>query len=201
MRSPATSTGRISSSEPNLQDIPTVHGQEGRRIPAAFIADKGNKLVSADYNQIELRVLAHIADIRELERMAADGVDIHAMTASEMFGVPVEGMPSGAPAAPRSVNFRHHLRHLGVRTAIASFPSSSSRRAITSRKYFRRFPGIRDYMDGSKQKARDKGCSSERSLASVSRFALVNPSVRSFNERLDQLHRSRVRLPTISAAP
>jgi DNA polymerase I len=89
----STTTGRLASSDPNLQNIP-VRTKEGREIRTAFIAETGHKLVSADYSQIELRVLAHIADIPQLKTAFADGVDIHAMTASEMFGVPVKDMPS-----------------------------------------------------------------------------------------------------------
>src|SRR6202043_2883726 len=88
----ATPTGRLSSSEPNLQNIP-VRTEEGRKIRRAFVAQPGHKLVSADYSQIELRLLAEIADVPALRQAFRDGLDIHAMTASEMFGVPVQGMP------------------------------------------------------------------------------------------------------------
>src|SRR5262249_38313300 len=88
----ATPTGRLSSSEPHLQNIPS-RTEEGRKIRRAFIATDGYKLVSADYSQIELRLLAEIAEIAALRNAFRDGLDIHAMTASEMFGVPVKGMP------------------------------------------------------------------------------------------------------------
>ncbi|HQX84547.1 MAG TPA: DNA polymerase I, partial [Aestuariivirga sp.] len=100
----ATSTGRLSSSDPNLQNIP-VRTDEGRRIRTAFIAPPGTKLISADYSQIELRVLAHVADIPQLKKAFADGLDIHAMTASEMFGVPIVGMDSAVRRRAKAINF------------------------------------------------------------------------------------------------
>ena len=100
----ATTTGRLSSLEPNLQNIP-VRTPEGRAIRKAFVPDKGKKLISADYSQIELRVLAHMADTPTLRQAFADGLDIHAMTASEMFGVPIEGMDPGIRRRAKAINF------------------------------------------------------------------------------------------------
>jgi DNA polymerase-1 len=100
----ATTTGRLSSQEPNLQNIP-VRTAEGRSIRKAFVADKGKKLISADYSQIELRVLAHMADTPTLRQAFADGLDIHAMTASEMFGVPIAGMDPGVRRKAKAINF------------------------------------------------------------------------------------------------
>ncbi len=179
----STPTGRISSSEPNLQNIP-IRTAEGRRIRTAFIADKGNKLISADYSQIELRVLAHIADIPQLRQAFADGIDIHAMTASEMFGVPVEGMPSEVRRRAKAINF-------GIIYGISAFGLSNQLSIERSeagdyiKKYFERFPGIRDYMDSRKQMARDKGYV-ETIFGRRIHYPEIrssNPSVRSFNER------------------
>ena len=151
----ATSTGRLSSSDPNLQNIP-VRTEEGRRIRTAFIAPPGTKLISADYSQIELRVLAHVADIPQLKKAFADGLDIHAMTASEMFGVPIKGMDSAVRRRAKAINF-------GIIYGISAFglanQLSISREEAGDyiKTYFNRFPGIKTYMDETKKFARDKG--------------------------------------------
>ena len=151
----ATSTGRLSSSDPNLQNIP-VRTEEGRRIRTAFIAPAGTKLISADYSQIELRVLAHVADIPQLKKAFADGLDIHAMTASEMFGVPIKGMDSAVRRRAKAINF-------GIIYGISAFglanQLSISREEAGDyiKTYFNRFPGIKTYMDETKKFARDKG--------------------------------------------
>jgi len=151
----ATTTGRLSSSEPNLQNIP-VRTEEGRRIRKAFIAEKGMKLVSADYSQIELRVLAHIADIPQLKQAFEDGLDIHAMTASEMFGVPVEGMDPMIRRRAKAINFGiiYGISAFGLANQL-SIPRQEAADYI--KRYFERFPGIRDYMDETKAFARENG--------------------------------------------
>ena len=151
----STTTGRLSSNDPNLQNIP-IRTEEGRRIREAFIAEKGNVLVSADYSQIELRLLAHVADIPQLKQAFADGVDIHARTASEMFGVPVEGMPKEIRSNAKAINFGiiygisafGLARNLGIEREEAS---------AYIKMYFERFPGIRDYMETTKAFAREHG--------------------------------------------
>ncbi|WP_267553939.1 DNA polymerase I [Rhizobium rhizogenes] len=179
----STTTGRLSSSEPNLQNIP-VRTAEGRKIRTAFISSPGHKLVSADYSQIELRVLAHVANIPQLKQAFEDGIDIHAMTASEMFGVPVEGMPSEVRRRAKAINF-------GIIYGISAFGLANQLSIERSeagdyiKKYFERFPGIRDYMDGTKQTARDKGYV-ETIFGRRIHFPEIrssNPSVRAFNER------------------
>ncbi|MCX7305806.1 MAG: DNA polymerase I [Hyphomicrobiales bacterium] len=179
----ATPTGRISSSDPNLQNIP-IRTAEGRRIRTAFIADPGNRLVSADYSQIELRVLAHIAEIPQLRQAFADGIDIHAMTASEMFGVAVAGMPADVRRRAKAINF-------GIIYGISAFGLANQLSIERSeagdyiKKYFERFPGIRDYMESRKQMARDRGYV-ETIFGRRIHYPEIrssNPSVRSFNER------------------
>ncbi len=138
-------TGRLASTDPNLQNIP-IRTEEGRRIREAFVADSGNVLVSLDYSQIELRILAHIAKIDSLKQAFFDGKDIHAMTASEMFGVPIEGMDPSIRRQAKAINF-------GVIYGISGFglarnlriPRADAQKFIDT--YFERFPGIRAYMD------------------------------------------------------
>ncbi len=151
----STSTGRLASTDPNLQNIP-VRTEEGRRIRQAFIAAKGNKLISADYSQIELRLLAHIADIPELKKAFAENLDIHAMTASEIFGVPVKDMPAEVRRRAKAINFGivYGISGFGLANQLG-IPQSEASDYI--KKYFTRFPGIRDYMEQTKQFAREKG--------------------------------------------
>ncbi|PRX09386.1 UNVERIFIED_ORG: DNA polymerase I [Martelella mediterranea] len=179
----ATSTGRLASSEPNLQNIP-VRTVEGRKIRTAFIANPGHKLLSADYSQIELRVLAHVADIAQLKQAFADGIDIHAMTASEMFGVPVEGMPGEVRRRAKAINF-------GIIYGISAFGLANqlgierSEASDYIKRYFERFPGIRDYMEATKAAARDNGYV-ETIFGRRIHYPEIkssNHQVRSFNER------------------
>ncbi|HEY3679116.1 MAG TPA: DNA polymerase I, partial [Bradyrhizobium sp.] len=151
----ATTTGRLSSNEPNLQNIP-VRTEDGRKIRRAFIASPGHKLVSADYSQIELRLLAEIADIPVLKQAFRDGLDIHAMTASEMFGVPIKGMPAEIRRRAKAINF-------GIIYGISAFGLANqlgiAREEASAyiKKYFERFPGIRAYMDQTRDFCRAHG--------------------------------------------
>ncbi|MCV3736304.1 DNA polymerase I [Rhizobium sp. TRM96647] len=179
----ATTTGRLSSSDPNLQNIP-VRNAEGRKIRTAFIATPGHKLVSADYSQIELRVLAHVAEIPQLKQAFADGIDIHAMTASEMFGVPVDGMPAEVRRRAKAINF-------GIIYGISAFGLANQLSIERSeagdyiKRYFERFPGIKDYMDQTKAFAREHGYVETifGRRAHYPEIRSSNPSVRAFNER------------------
>jgi DNA polymerase-1 len=179
----ATTTGRLSSSDPNLQNIP-VRNEAGRKIRRAFIAAEGNQLISADYSQIELRLLAHIANIPQLKAAFAEGQDIHATTASEMFGVPVKGMPPEVRRRAKAINFGiiYGISAFGLANQLG-IPREEASAYI--KRYFERFPGIRTYMDETKSFVREKGyvttifgrkCHYPRVTAS-------NPSERAFNER------------------
>jgi DNA polymerase I len=208
----STSTGRLSSTDPNLQNIP-VRTEEGRRIRTAFIAPPGHKLVSADYSQIELRVLAHVADIPQLKKAFAEGLDIHAMTASEMFGVPIAGMDSSVRRRAKAINF-------GIIYGISAFglanQLSISREEAGEyiRTYFKRFPGIKTYMDDTKAFARDHEYVETifGRRMHLPRIKSSNPSERAFLERAainapiqgsaaDIIRRAMIRmLPALQAA-
>ncbi len=148
-------TGRLSSTDPNLQNIP-IRTEEGRRIREAFVAPKGKLLVSLDYSQIELRILAHVADIPSLRQAFADGIDIHAMTASEMFNVPLADMTSDIRRKAKAINF-------GVIYGISGFGLARNLRIPRAEaqgfidRYFERYPGIKEYMTATIAFAQSKG--------------------------------------------
>ncbi len=148
-------TGRLASTDPNLQNIP-VRTEEGRKIRQAFIAEKGHQLLSADYSQIELRLLAHVADIASLKEAFARGDDIHAITASEMFGVAVKGMDPQVRRRAKAINFGiiYGISAFGLANQLG-IGQQEAREYIA--KYFQRYPGIRDYMERTKEYARKHG--------------------------------------------
>ena len=146
-------TGRLASTDPNLQNIP-IRSEEGRRIREAFVAPEGKVLVALDYSQIELRILAHMADISELKQAFKDGLDIHALTASEMFKVPLDEMTPGVRRQAKAINF-------GVIYGISGFGLARNLRIPRAEaqgfidRYFERFPGIKDYMTETKAFAKE----------------------------------------------
>jgi len=179
----STTTGRLSSSEPNLQNIP-VRTEDGRKIRKAFIAIPGHKLVSADYSQIELRLLAEIADIPTLKQAFKDGLDIHAMTASEMFGVPIKNMPGEVRRRAKAINFGiiYGISAFGLANQLG-IPREEAGAYI--KKYFERFPGIRAYMDETRDFCREHGYV-ETLFGRKCHYPDIkspNPSIRAFNER------------------
>jgi DNA polymerase-1 len=202
----STSTGRLASAEPNLQNIP-IRTAEGRQIRSAFIAEPGNKLISADYSQIELRILADIADIAALKTAFAEGLDIHAMTASEMFGVPIKDMPGEVRRRAKAINF-------GIIYGISAFGLAQQLSIGRSEagdyiaKYFERFPGIRAYMEATKERARRDGyvktifgrkihfpdiTSSNRAMRSFFERAAINAPIQ--GSAADIIRRAMVRMP------
>ena len=202
----ATTTGRLASTDPNLQNIP-ARTKEGREIRTAFIAENGAQLISADYSQIELRVLAHIADIPQLKKAFADGLDIHAMTASEMFGVPVKDMPSETRRRAKAINFGiiYGISAFGLANQLGISRQEAGDYIAT---YFQRFPGIRDYMERTKQFAREHGYV-ETVFGRRIHYPEINtknPSMRGFLERAainapiqgsaaDIIRRAMIRMP------
>jgi DNA polymerase-1 len=179
----ATTTGRLSSSEPNLQNIP-IRTEAGRKIRAAFVAEPGNRIISADYSQIELRVLAHIAGIPQLRQAFADGIDIHAATASAMFGVPLSEMTPDLRRSAKTINF-------GIIYGMSAFGLAErlgidrSEAGAFIKQYFERFPGIRAYMDETKRACRERGYVTTLfgRVCHYPDIAISNPSQRAAVER------------------
>ena len=178
-----TSTGRLASSDPNLQNIP-IRTEEGRRIRRAFIAEPGNLLLSADYSQIELRLVAHVANIEGLKQAFRDGDDIHAITASQVFGVPVEGMDPMIRRKAKAINF-------GIIYGISAFglarqldiPNGEAKSYIDA--YFAKYPEIRSYMERTKEEARTNGFVTTLfgRKCFTQGIAEKNPAMRAFAER------------------
>ncbi len=198
-------TGRLASTDPNLQNIP-VRTEEGRRIREAFIAEPGNVMVSLDYSQIELRILAHIAEIPALKQAFADGLDIHAMTASEMFDVPLDEMTPDIRRQAKAINF-------GVIYGISGFGLARNLRIPRAEaqgfidRYFERFPGIRAYMDDTVAFAKENGyvqtlfgrkihtpeINAKGPHAGFSRRAAINAPIQ--GTAADVIRRAMVRMP------
>jgi DNA polymerase-1 len=203
-------TGRLSSNDPNLQNIP-IRTEEGRKIRRAFVAARGMKLISLDYSQIELRLLAHVADMEVLRKAFREGLDIHAMTASQVFGVPIEGMDPNVRRRAKTINF-------GIIYGISAFGLASQlgisrgEAGAYIEAYFQRYPGIRDYMERTKDFARRHGfvVTPFGRRIHLSGFASQRPGERGFAERqsinaplqggaADIIKRAMIRIPELLA--
>ena len=151
----AANTGRLSSNDPNLQNIP-IRTEEGRRIRRAFVAAPGHMLLSADYSQIELRILAHVAGVDSLKEAFREGIDIHALTASQVFGFPLEGMDPMVRRSAKAINFGiiYGISPFGLARQIG-VPQAEAKGYIEA--YFARYPGIKDYMERTKKAAHGEG--------------------------------------------
>ena len=151
----AASTGRLSSTDPNLQNIP-VRTEEGRKIRKAFVPKTGHVLISADYSQIELRILAHVAGIDSLKQAFHDGQDIHALTASQVFGEPIEGMDPMTRRNAKAINFGiiYGISAFGLARQL-NIPNGEAKTYINA--YFDKYPGIKAYMERTKTQAREEG--------------------------------------------
>ena len=204
------STGRISSNDPNLQNIP-VRTEEGRKIRRAFVAEPGHKLLSVDYSQIELRLAAHMAEVAPLKQAFQEGKDIHAMTASQVFGIPVEGMDPMVRRRAKAINFGiiYGISAFGL-AAQLGIPQAEARAYIEA--YFERYPGIRDYMTRTKEAARKTGYVTTLfgRRCHVPGILDKNPAKRSFMERAainapiqgtaaDIIKRAMIRIPAALA--
>ncbi len=205
-------TGRLSSNDPNLQNIP-VRTEEGRRIRRAFVADEGCVFLSCDYSQIELRLLAHVADIATLKDAFREGADIHAMTASEVFGIPVEGMPRDVRDRAKAINFGiiYGISPFGLARQLR-IPQGEAKKLIDA--YFAHYPGIRDYTERTKAFARKNGYvttifgrhvhtpginDKNRAMASFSERAAINAPLQ--GAAADIIKRAMVRMnPALAVA-
>lgn len=202
----ASSTGRLASTDPNVQNIP-IRTDEGREIRTAFIAEPGNVLMSADYSQIELRLLAHIAQIDALQDAFHQGLDIHAMTASEVFGIPIDGMDPMVRRRAKAINFGivYGISAFGLANQLG-IPQGEARDYIAA--YFEKFPGIRAYMDETKAFAKEHGyvetCFGRK--VHLPDINSKNGAMRAFNERAainapiqgsaaDVIRRAMIRIP------
>ncbi|WP_417515369.1 DNA polymerase I [Minwuia sp.] len=200
------STGRLASSDPNLQNIP-IRTEEGRKIRRAFVAEKGHKLISADYSQIELRILAHIADIEALKQAFEDGADIHALTASEVFDVPMADMDGDTRRKAKAINFGiiYGISAFGLARQLA-IPQGQAKAFIDA--YFERYPGVKAYMDQAKAQAKEHGFVETLYGRRIHLAGIKdkNPARRSFSERAainapiqgsaaDVIKRAMIRIP------
>jgi DNA polymerase-1 len=151
----ATNTGRLASSDPNLQNIP-IKSEDGREIRKAFVADKGNVLISADYNQIEMRILADLADVKELKKAFKNNEDIHSLTESQVFNVPVSKVNDDLRRKAKAINFGiiYGITQYGLAKQI----SVSNQEALDFiNSYFKKFPEIKDYMNSTIKTCRKQG--------------------------------------------
>jgi len=178
-----TTTGRLSSSDPNLQNIP-IRSTEGKRIREAFVAEEGMRLISADYSQIELRLLAHVAQIEVLQQAFRDGADIHAATASQMFGVPQSQVDSELRRRAKSINFGI-IYGISAHGLAAQLGISRTEAASYIEAYFAKYPGIKDYMEQTKAFAHTHGYVATLfgRRIHVPEINSSNPNMRAFQER------------------
>ncbi len=201
-----TSTGRLSSSDPNLQNIP-IRTEEGRKIRQAFVAEKGHKLISVDYSQIELRLMAEIAQVEKLKNAFIKGEDIHALTAHQVFGVPIEGMDPMVRRNAKAINFGiiYGISPFGLGRQL-DIPTGEAKKFIDA--YFDRFPEILEFMEKTKQFAHEHGyvTSLFGRKCHVPGINDKNPALRGFSERAainaplqgtaaDIIKRAMIRLP------
>ena len=205
------STGRLASTDPNLQNIP-IRTEEGRKIRRAFVAEPGHKLLSADYSQIELRLAAHVADVGPLKQAFHEGIDIHAMTASQVFGVPVDGMDPMIRRRAKAINFGiiYGISPFGLGRQLG-IEQADARAYIDA--YFERYPGIRDYMERTKKFCRENGFVTTLfgRRCHMPGINDKNPARRNFHERAainaplqgaaaDIIKRAMIRMPAALAA-